>query len=582
MLTNLILFSYTFLLLFSLGFLARIILSKVALVETSTSETSIDSYILFGFFLLTVLLSIISIFSKIGLVVHLIIFGLTFLGIVYFRSYFFILLFSYKSKICTLKGLPIYYLVMWPFLFLCIIYSASSIVIYDTGLYHAQFIQWIQSYKVIPGLAWIHDRFGFNSHFHLSCAFFNLSFLDIKNSSGAPIIYYPLNAFFLIIFLSRCIYMVYEGIKNRNFFRISIYCFLFVISFSAFGPSIQSPTPDIIISILIFYVFLFFIENSAPPQVDSGWSFSHLLLISIILVLPTFKLSAALIVLLIPFLLRSDKSLVKSSLFVVAVGCLIFIPYFVRNTIITGWLVYPFPQIDLFNFDWKIPTDNVLHMSQVIKSWARNRDGATDVVINMPYSQWIPIWWEHLKPYTYLDRLTINALYLNLCSPILFFLLIFNYRKNPVFKRYLAIYLVILLNLLFWFVNAPDLRFAFGFLYFNASFSLALIIGYFKNIWVPRITLLTSFIALLWVFEIPKEHSPYIVTASQREKILIYPKQIEFPLRELITTTDGSITFSKPTNGDRCFNLKIPCSPNPNPSIRLRGATFEKGFIGHK
>jgi len=34
--------------------------------------------------------------------------------------------------------------------------------IYDTGLYHLQAIKWIEEYAVVPGLANLHGRFGFN------------------------------------------------------------------------------------------------------------------------------------------------------------------------------------------------------------------------------------------------------------------------------------------------------------------------------------------------------------------------------------------------------------------------------------
>ena len=41
----------------------------------------------------------------------------------------------------------------------------NKISVYDTGLYHAQYIKWIRNYPVVPGLGNLHGRFAFNSMF---------------------------------------------------------------------------------------------------------------------------------------------------------------------------------------------------------------------------------------------------------------------------------------------------------------------------------------------------------------------------------------------------------------------------------
>ena len=41
--------------------------------------------------------------------------------------------------------------------------SSRGYMHYDTGLYHAQAIRWIEEYGVVPGLANLHSRFGYNS-----------------------------------------------------------------------------------------------------------------------------------------------------------------------------------------------------------------------------------------------------------------------------------------------------------------------------------------------------------------------------------------------------------------------------------
>ena len=36
-------------------------------------------------------------------------------------------------------------------------------------------------------------------------------------------------------------------------------------------------------------------------------------------------------------------------------GAFAIVPFFVRNVILSGWLVYPFTAVDLFDVDFKIP-----------------------------------------------------------------------------------------------------------------------------------------------------------------------------------------------------------------------------------
>src|SRR5215471_978333 len=45
--------------------------------------------------------------------------------------------------------------------------SLAPLRTYDAGLYHLSAIRWISSYPIIPGLANLHDRLGFNSSYFL-------------------------------------------------------------------------------------------------------------------------------------------------------------------------------------------------------------------------------------------------------------------------------------------------------------------------------------------------------------------------------------------------------------------------------
>ena len=56
-------------------------------------------------------------------------------------------------------------------------WACDSIEHYDTYLYHAQAIRWIEEYGVVPGLGNLHHRFAYNNSVFSLQALFSLSFL---------------------------------------------------------------------------------------------------------------------------------------------------------------------------------------------------------------------------------------------------------------------------------------------------------------------------------------------------------------------------------------------------------------------
>ena len=64
------------------------------------------------------------------------------------------------------------------FLFFLFAYGTSTgIIHYDTGLYHAQSIRWIEEYGVVPGLGNLHSRLAYNSASFCLSALYSFAFL---------------------------------------------------------------------------------------------------------------------------------------------------------------------------------------------------------------------------------------------------------------------------------------------------------------------------------------------------------------------------------------------------------------------
>src|ERR1044072_8068287 len=76
--------------------------------------------------------------------------------------------------------------------------SSRQSLAYDEGLYYIQFIKWMQQFPVVPGLANLHERFGFNSHWHVISALFNWSFITGQAINQLNVLLYLLVATYLL------------------------------------------------------------------------------------------------------------------------------------------------------------------------------------------------------------------------------------------------------------------------------------------------------------------------------------------------------------------------------------------------
>lgn len=85
-----------------------------------------------------------------------------------------------------------------------VIWTAQDPMHYDTGLYHAQAIHWIEDYGVVPGLGNLHNRLAYNSAFMPFQALYSL-----KWHFGRSL--HSLNGFLC------CFFLIYAILTNQLF-----------------------------------------------------------------------------------------------------------------------------------------------------------------------------------------------------------------------------------------------------------------------------------------------------------------------------------------------------------------------------
>lgn len=343
-----------------------------------------DAYFMCGLVSVTVYAQFFSLFSGVGLAANLILCVLCAL----------IILVNRKALAETVRQMvfpaeetfPRFVFGAVLLLFLIFAYGASrGMIHYDTGLYHAQSIRWIEEYGAVRGLGNLHCRLAYNSSSFALSALYSMAFL------GGPSFHCAagwLSFLLAAVCLSIGKSLRAGRIRTSDFARVM--CVYYLVNI--FDEMI-SPASDYFMVLVAFYIVIRWLDLSERGE-KTILPYALLCVLGVFLM--TVKLSAALILLLTVYpacRLAGEKRWGETGAYL-GLGILTALPFFIRNVVISGWLVYPFTQIDLFDVVWKIPRGLADYDAREIQVWGR---GYTDVAqFDMPVREWLPGWFGTL------------------------------------------------------------------------------------------------------------------------------------------------------------------------------------------
>ncbi|MFT4033794.1 MAG: hypothetical protein QM669_15380 [Siphonobacter sp.] len=422
----------------------------------------------------------------------------------------------------------------------------------DTGGYHAPIIRWISEYAVIPGLANVNYRFGFNNASFLSEAFFSLSFLKVQS-------FHVLNGWLMLILFGWSLYSILQTFRVSNWYIIGFgVLFLWHSHWR-----LSSPSPDHPAQLLVGFLFYFLIR-----QVEGiGGRAERILLVWLTLLAFTIKMST-LIALLVPvslFILAIRQKDWKQAGCMILVGLLPLIWWLTSNVILTGYIIYPSDSalLDWFSFDWKVP-------AETIRQGLKNLSGGTKLspVKGLLDFSWVLHWWT-VQPIA--DK---TVLLLLVSWPVLW--LIQRKKISTFLTSYPGWPWLICLayaGILFWFINAPEMRFGMGFIV------AGLLLPYAP--FVQKISVLV-FLGLL-IFHLALLYASF---SRQATPLLIpndYPKaQVNAYILDghplYYATDDPRITHGIKGYWGNCQDMTLPCCPYYNPNLVLRSSVLKDGF----
>ncbi|MBO4911973.1 MAG: hypothetical protein J5504_04540 [Butyrivibrio sp.] len=545
-------------------------------------------YIMSGIMIATVYAQIWSIFDKVELNCHIfLMFFACIFGVVYrdkmseeLRMLLRIIR-SYKSRI------------LYVIVFFLMAYGTSSgIMHYDSDLYHAQAIRWIEEYGVIKGLGNLHVRLAYNSAAFPLSALYSMKFLEFKQS------YHVMAGFFALVLAWECVEI--KSIVRRGHIIISDFARLAAIYY-LFGifDEMVAPASDYFLATLVFYIVIKWLDLYVRRE-HSYVPYIFLTFLSVFAT--TIKLVAAPLILIatIPiYRLLNNRTKHKLQVFYASIlGALtISIPFFVRNVLISGWLMYPVTAIDLFNVPWKIPKGVAEYDALEIKTFGR---GFSDVPNNahLSFTEWFPKWFGDLSAFNKM------VIIMDVVAILIYVLLsahyiivdvkegtfgnkkitgkIFDINMRSMLRTgdFFAIGGTMIVCFLFWMASAPLIRYGIVFALLTAVVILGRVVILIINKFDKRRkeVLVKSFTAvmLLWL---AFKGVNLVAEAEKRFNSAYLLNQQDYGVYEVKRYEVNGVPFFYPTEGDRVGYDPFPSSPeNLTGKLEFLGDRLEDGF----
>ena len=461
-----------------------------------------------------------------------------------------------KGKTATGKRVAVFVL------FLLAAYGTSrGYQHFDTGLYHAQSIRWIEEYGVVPGLAALQARFAYNSAAFPLTALYSMKFMTGQSLHTTAGFF----AFISSTFLVDGIHIFSDKrISSSDLVRLGLLFYLGVIY-----SQMVSPASDYYAQLLLFDAVILWLSLQEEGEKQAQ---PYALLCLLLVYAVTIKVSTGLMLLLvlIPLIkLIRDKEY-RQIIVCVLAGICVLLPYLIRNVMISGWLLYPSVLIDLFSPDWKIPRGQVAYDAMEIGVYGKNINDVTKW--NTPFCDWIGGWFQALK------LLEKGLVILTLLSAIVgilccAFILIKGIKEKA---GDAGLFLAVLASAMFWFLSAPLVRYGYAYLIILPCLCTGFFLQEYKEKQSEhrRVFICVQVLVVLFILTRVKGFL-YDIRSTWQQPYYVWQK--DYATEEAVTKEVSGITFYVPVNNGQIGYDKFPSSLFVH-EIELRGDTIKEGF----
>jgi len=416
----------------------------------------------------------------------------------------------------------------------------------DMGGYHLQALRWDREYPIVLGLGNLHGRLAFNSVVILMTA--------LLDDVGTRWIVNVLVAvfFWVSVFIRLKEFQSFRASKGTDQRANIEYWFLIlVLAGTALVPKLWGETWAINADIVTAYLIMYWVVLALGYQrSDRGTTAAILILASSLAV--TSKVSAApLLVVTVVFLAVYRRFDRRSVLRAAALAVILLVAWTSRSVLLSGCAIYPLRQSCAFGIPWAESPEMVYDEAIAIRSWAR-LEGEGHFAKAAHGWNWLNTWVKSNRrqtlPLVFLLGVLVGSVALLLDRSV----------REGLSADVKIISAGLAACLTFWFMSAPDVRFAAG-----SLVSVALLGGGIACAAVVRMPRLYSqgakiLIALLVVGGL----TGLRIIASR-------PDFNRFRIPDVAVysvDTGGGRSVWVPVGDNSCWDHPLPCTPFVDPA----------------
>lgn len=434
---------------------------------------------------------------------------------------------------------------------------------YDTGLYHASVVRWAVTSPVVPGLANLHFRLGFNNSIHL----FGAAVTAGPWGRLAPhvvngLIFAALTVQAAIA-LTRLILLpqrsdVAKSIMDALVFPpfVLMACQYEVTGFSSDG--VAAAMTAVAASRIVGMT----LSANGDRRLRPEFFFVSLLLSTAVTIkLSTAPFGAAAWGLAALLTLRHERPQTARAMFrLLAVPALaaaaLIAPWMVRGVILSGYPMFP-SKLLAMPVTWRVPSETADALSAVILSSARHQEDVAGGWL-IPWAKWAflgqPFW--------------ITVPLILIAAAAIFFAYV--HRRPPMRLWLIA---PCLLGIAAWFLIAPDPRFAFVLFWIVAATlvgATTVMRPFRQRVLRHTVAAATFGLAIAAVVQRP----PFVGPGPDHGFHPMPKPDVEAAF------TESGLKVYIPVFEDKCWDAPLPCAPFVTPGLKLRVAeNLTSGFI---
>lgn len=463
MLTIFLNWIYILFTVFSLGFAFSRFVEKVLHYRIKR----VDSILMTGLVIVTAYAQIFSLFYRVNIEANIILTAVCILFCIIMRKK--MLAFIRDSfRECSMSRrilIPIL-LLAWCY------YTSRGYRVPDMDGYYGQSIRWIEEYGVVKGLGNLLSRTGYNSSILVVSALYSMKFL-----LGVSL--HTVNGFIASV-LSITALDLGKCFKRRkmllsDFARVGAVYYLTTII-----DEVVAPSSDYAVMCTIFLIMIKWLTQLEEPDEERRSNIAPYALLCVAGAYAlTLKVTAGLILILLvkpAYRLLKEKRWKEIGIYL-SLGLLVAVPWMARTVIITGWLFYPLPELDLFNFDWKIP-DQLLRIDAfLIKGWAKGTNDTGNPSAGL--MEWFPQWFRNEIFATERLLIIVDIAAELLCVVMAVYVLIKRQWQKLDVMLVLA---TVACSYTYWQLTAPMMRYGYAYVLLLAALMIGYLLQYSKTI----------------------------------------------------------------------------------------------------